>query len=68
MRMCNDDDMPAALWFIIPLVWLGLAAVTGLVAEKRGFDFHEYYWLSLLLPGISLALLFVKPRTPAPGE
>jgi len=56
--------MSVFLWFGIPFCWLLLASITGLVAEHRGYDFHEYYWLALLLPIISLLLLFA-PR-PAP--
>lgn len=54
------------MWFVIPTVWMLLAAVTGLIAEQRGYDFHEYYWMALLLPGISLALLYRRPSEPLP--
>lgn len=64
MTALGAEQMPFFLWFVVPLAWLLLAAVTGLIAEQRGYDFHEYYWLALLLPGISLALLYRKESEP----
>jgi hypothetical protein len=56
--------MPFTTTYVIPIVWMLLASITALVAEKRGYNFHEYYWMAMLLPGISLALLFMKRPEP----
>ena len=63
-RKHKGDAVSFVLWFVIPLIWMLLASVTGLVAERRGYDFHEYYWMALMLPVISLLLLFVKRPEP----
>lgn len=50
------------------LAWLILAAITGLVAWRKGISLNGGCLLGLLLPVVGLAIiLLMKPRNDPPG-